>query len=53
VHNVAAAVVNRLMLQTQPGHLQRLARRTLESNERDELRSDMIRRELASAALAD
>lgn len=47
VHGVSATILNELMVMTQPGFLQQIAERSLESGERDVRRATLIRERLA------
>lgn len=51
MRNLSVVQVNRLMLLSQPGHLQKLLGRTVPSEERDRLRAVFIRRELRSVRM--
>jgi protein arginine kinase len=46
IHHVSLHTLNKLMVQTQPSHLQFLIGRQLEATERDIFRADWVRREL-------
>jgi protein arginine kinase len=43
VSSVGLAMIHELMISTQPGHLQKLAAKSLSSHERDALRADVVR----------
>jgi protein arginine kinase len=43
---ISLKTINELFILTQPGHLQKLERKALEADERDEARADFIRRRL-------
>jgi protein arginine kinase len=44
--NMPPKLINELFIFTQPGHLQKLERKTLDADERDVVRADFIRRKL-------
>jgi protein arginine kinase len=50
---VTAAQINRAMLLTQPGHLQKMLGRGLTPEERDEVRADTLRKHLAGVTLTE
>ena len=45
--------VNRLVVYTQPGHLQKVAGRTIDPGERDEVRAGMVREQVRRAAVVE
>lgn len=47
--NMPPKLINELFIFTQPGHLQKLERKTLDADERDVVRADFIRRKLEGA----
>jgi len=49
--DVDAGAVNRLFILTRPAHLQKIEGRSLDSQERDQVRADFIRRQLAETGL--
>jgi len=51
VKNLTIARLNEIMLLTQPAHLQKMSRRSIDAEERDGLRADMARGELKRAKL--
>jgi protein arginine kinase len=51
IRNLEEETVNQLMLLTQPGHLQKLVNKDLQSEERDEVRATMIRNQLIAAVV--
>lgn len=53
VRNLDADSVGQMMLMTQPGHLQKIAQASLESEKRDEMRAAMIRRKLGKASVVE
>lgn len=52
VRNLTAARINEIMLLTQPGHLQRMMKKVLEPEERDEVRARFVRQRLKNVLLA-
>ncbi len=46
VKNISVPLINETILLTQPGHLQKINGKILSSEERDELRSEVVRRKL-------
>ena len=52
IRNLTAAGINEIILLTQPGHMQKIAGKNLEPQERDELRSRIVRNKLQGASLA-
>jgi len=46
ITGIAGKVINELFIYTQPAHLQRIERKSLEAEERDEVRAEFIRRKL-------
>jgi len=53
IRNVTVEEVNEMMLLTQPGHLQRMAGRTIGPDERDELRAGMLRDKLKNVEIVE
>ena len=52
VKNLTIAKINEIMLQTQPGHLQKMKQRNIGPEERDSLRAEIVREELKGISLA-
>ncbi|MBA4386384.1 MAG: protein arginine kinase [Verrucomicrobia bacterium] len=52
VRNLTVSRINELMLLTQPGHLQKMLKKVLESEERDEVRARIVRQKLKNVILA-
>ena len=53
VRDLTVGRINEIMLLTQPGHLQKTAGKELTPEERDELRSQIVRQKLRQVILAD
>jgi protein arginine kinase len=53
VRGIGVADLNAIMLLTQPGHLQKIMRRTLNPEERDAARAEMVRTRLRQAVWTD
>lgn len=51
VKNVTVTRINEVMLLTQPGHLQRIAKKVLNPEERDELRANVVRQKLKGISM--
>jgi protein arginine kinase len=51
VHSLSVGRINDVMLTVQPGHLQKLAGRDLAPEERDELRSGIVKKKLKQVVL--
>jgi len=52
VKNLRVSTVHEIMLLTQPAHIQKVSGRSLEAEERDELRAEMVRKRLKNVTLA-
>lgn len=53
VRKVVPSELNEIMLLTQPGHLQKLYERVITTEERDELRAQLVKKRIASCELVD
>jgi protein arginine kinase len=53
VQNLTVGQINKIMLLTQPGHLQRMAGRVMDAEERDQLRARLLREQLKDLCLAE
>jgi len=52
IHGMDLTAANRLFILTRPAHLQKIEGRDLESNERDMVRADFLRKSLAGARMS-
>jgi len=52
VRNLTVTGVNEIMLLTQPGHLQKMAKKALDPEERDEVRASIVREKLKNTAIS-
>lgn len=53
VRKIAPSELNEIMLLTQPGHLQKLYGQAISSEERDELRAQLVKQRIAACELVD
>jgi protein arginine kinase len=53
VQNLTVGRIHEIILLTQPGHLQKMAGRAMDPDERDEIRARFIRQELSDVCLVD